>query len=269
MPHLTFVQNLWALFGGLITGGLFTLVGGGGSGMAVPLLTTVVGLERVKVAMGTTAVSVAATALMSAWLKARRGQIDWQAALAFTIPGFAGVLLGSHLVNDFPSHLLLTGLGIIMLFNASLMVALSNDSHPQPHTRLQRFPHWTRLLPSGLGVGVLAGLFGMGGGFLALPSMVLGGVSFNAAVGSSVISVGTLNVVSAVAYAFKGLVDWHVVIDYVSGGLFGSFVAMPLSQRLAARRRLTSLALAVMLTAISLYLIANNVRALYSNHPLV
>ncbi len=267
MPHLTLSENLWALVGGLVTGALFSLVGSGGSALAVPLLTTLVGLSRVRVAMGTTAVAMAATAIMSTVLHARRGAVLWPVALSFTLPGIAGVFLGAHLQNDLPSHLLLTLLGLVLLFNASMMVGMRADG--MGWKPMLRIPVLVRFGPFGLAVGVLAGMLGMGGGFLALPSMVLGGVSLSSAIGSSVVSVGSLGVASAISYSLRGLVDWHVVVEYVAGGLFGSILTAPVARRLMGRRRTLSMMLAVLLTGVSLYLIANNVASLYTPHGVI
>lgn len=264
MPHLSMTENLWAILGGVFTGSLITLIGGGGSALAVPILTTLVGLTRIRVAMGTTAVSVATTALLSAYLHARRGAVLWSAALSFTLPGILGIVLGSRLQNDFSSHVLLVLLGMVMLLNASLILKIGDHQRMWPP--LARLPVALRYAPPGLTVGVLAGMFGMGGGFLALPSMVLGGLSLSTAIGSSVVSVGSLGAASAVAYTLRGLVDWHVVIEYAAGGLFGAVLAMPLARRLTRQKRLLSLFMVVMLTGISIFLIANNVGSLYTHH---
>ncbi|MCY0878851.1 MAG: sulfite exporter TauE/SafE family protein [Firmicutes bacterium] len=269
MPHLTVWQDLWALLAGLVTGALFGLVGGGGSIVAIPIMTSLVGLTRVRVAMGTTAVAVALTAGLSAVLHARRGQVAWPYALAFTLPGIVGVTIGGRLQNDLPTHLLLTLLGVVMLFNATFLVSLSS-AQTASRAVPKRRQIWLRVVPSGLAVGLLAGLFGTGGGFLALPSMMLGGLSLSAAVGSSVVSVGSLGVASALHYSLKGLVDWRVVAVYGAGGLFGSTLVMPLAGRLAAKRRAMSYGLALTLTALALYLIAHNaVRLLYTGGRVV
>ncbi|MCY0898353.1 MAG: sulfite exporter TauE/SafE family protein [Firmicutes bacterium] len=260
MPHLTIWQNVWALLAGLLTGALFGLVGGGGSIVAIPIMTSLVGLTRVRLAMGTTAVSVALTAILSAVMHARRGHVAWSYALAFTLPGVVGVMIGGRLQNDLPSHLLLTLLGVVMLFNATFLVSVPATP---PASTLPSRQMWLRVVPSGLTVGILAGLFGTGGGFLALPSMMLGGLSLSAAVGSSVVSVGSLGLASALHYSLKGLVDWRVVAVYGAGGLFGSTLVMPLAGRLASRRRLMSYGLALTLTALSLFLIAHNMMRLY------
>lgn len=260
MPHLTLDQNLWAVVGGLLSGALMTIVGGGGSALAVPILTTLVGLTRVRLAMGTTAVSVAVTAILSAVMHARRGQVSWRAALWFVGPGLVGVWMGSGLQRDFSAPLLMTVLAVVLLGNAALMVGM-----PAPPKRPDERPTkgLVRLGPLGALVGILAGMLGGGGGFLALPGMMLGGLSLATAVGSSVVSMGSLGAVSALSFALRGLVDWRVVVEYGVGGLFGAFLAAPLADRLSRQQRRLTLLVSVLLIAVSLYLMANNVPRLY------
>lgn len=266
MPHLTFTQNVWAVFGGMLTGALFSLIGGGGSALAIPILTTLVGLGRIRLAIGTTAVSVAATAIAATLFHALRGRVEWRAVVIFTGPGLIGVIIGGRLQNDLSSRLLMTLLGVILLVNACFVASLSlktrhRESAGQPGI-------FVRIAPAGLMVGVLAGMFGLGGNFLALPSMLLGGLSLTMAVGSSVVSAGSLGMASALRYSLRGLVDWRVVILYTAGGLFGSALMAPLARKVSSGRA-ASLVMAVVLTGIALYLIGNNVGSLYSQGPLV
>nr|WP_243239446.1 sulfite exporter TauE/SafE family protein [Sulfobacillus harzensis] len=245
------------MLAGFVSGALFTVVGGGGSALAVPVLTTLVGITRVRLAMGTTAVAVALTALQSAVVHARRGNVSWSAASWFVGPGFLGIGLGTWLQHDFSAPFLMTALAVVLLFNAAMMVqAPVGPRSPVPRP-------WRRLAPAGMLVGLLAGMLGVGGGFLALPSMMLGSMSLMTAIGSSVVSVGTLGAASALSYSFRGLVDWRVVVEYAAGGLFGSVLVSPLAHRLRDRQRGLAFFVTVMLMAAALYLMASNLPLLY------
>jgi uncharacterized membrane protein YfcA len=84
---------------GLASGGLvgfsLGLVGGGGSILAVSLLVFVVGVGDPHVAIGTSALAVAANAAVNLFNHHRLGNVVWRCALVFAVSGIAGAWLGS------------------------------------------------------------------------------------------------------------------------------------------------------------------------------
>ncbi len=256
MPHLTWAQNLWAVMGGFLTGGLLGLLGGTGSALVLPVLIILVGV-RVRLALGTAAVSAALLALISAWVHFRRGMVEWRAVWMFVVPGVAGIAVGRQWQTALPHHVLLTIFGLVLLFHAAIL-ARGRDA-AVPASGRGRPPVWMRLAPAGAFIGILGGMLGIQGGFLAAPSLVLGGVPIAAAADSSVISVGSLGIVSAIGYALKGWVDWRVVAEYLTGGLAGTLVVRLKGGRLVGNRSLVSAGVVLTLMVVSLYLIAHNV----------
>jgi uncharacterized membrane protein YfcA len=74
-------------------------------------------------------------------------------------------------------------------------------------------------------IGLLKGLFGVGGGFLIVPVMSrVGRVPREVAVGSSLFAILVASVVAAVRHWTLGNVDGSDLLALVPGGLFGSFV---------------------------------------------
>src|SRR6516165_9732670 len=86
---LSLTQGALGLASGSLVGFSLGLVGGGGSILAVPLLVYLVGVSDPHVAIGTSAIAVAAIA--------RAGNVKWRCALVFAFAGVAGALLGSTL----------------------------------------------------------------------------------------------------------------------------------------------------------------------------
>ena len=93
----TLLQAALALVCGSLVGFSLGLVGGGGSILAVPLLVYVVGVPDPHVAIGTSAVAVAANAAANLFGHHRVGNVDWRCALIFAGAGIAGALVGSTL----------------------------------------------------------------------------------------------------------------------------------------------------------------------------
>jgi uncharacterized membrane protein YfcA len=95
-------------------------------------------------------------------------------------------------------------------------------------------------------VGFLSGFFGIGGGFLIVPAIMLGsGMATLNAVGSSLVSVGAFGMTTVMTYAFAGLVDWRVAAIFVIGGIVGGLIGVKLSIRLSEKRGMLSKCFAV------------------------
>jgi len=94
---MTFQIATLATGSGGLVGFVLGLIGGGGSILAVPLLMYVVGVSSPHVAIGTSAVAVAASAFGNVIGHARAGNVKWPCALVFAASGVAGAALGSSL----------------------------------------------------------------------------------------------------------------------------------------------------------------------------
>jgi uncharacterized membrane protein YfcA len=80
-----------------------------------------------------------------------------------------------------------------------------------------------RLLAAGLAVGALSGFFGIGGGFLILPGLMLAAdMDVRDAASASLVGVAAFGTASASSYAWSGLIDWQVAGLLVAGGLLGA-----------------------------------------------
>src|SRR5438105_12679456 len=97
-------QGVLGLASGLLVGFSLGLVGGGGSILAVPLMVYVVGVPEPHVAIGTSAIAVAANAAVNMSNHARGGTVVWSCALVFAAAGmvgaFGGSILGKMLDGD-------------------------------------------------------------------------------------------------------------------------------------------------------------------------
>jgi len=78
----------------------------------------------------------------------------------------------------------------------------------------------------GLGalVGILSGMFGVGGGFLTTPLLIFYGIPPAVAVASAATQVTGTSVSGMLAHARRGGVDFHMGIVLVVGGAIGSLV---------------------------------------------
>jgi uncharacterized membrane protein YfcA len=215
---------LLALGSGSLVGLVLGLIGGGGSILAVPLLVYAVGVPA-HIAIGTAAFGVALNALASLAMHARRAPIRWPCAIAFSLAGVAGALVGAALGKAVDGRDLLALFGLLMIAVGVVMMR-SKPNTTKPSERLNR-ANARRLLPrllvAGLAVGTLSGFFGIGGGFLILPGLMLAvDMDVRDAASASLVGVAAFGTASASSYAWSGLIDWQVAGLLVAGGLLGA-----------------------------------------------
>lgn len=169
------------LLGGLIAGLLSGLLGIGGGSIMVPLLVSQ-GFSPVT-AVGTSTLAIALIAISGTVQNARMGYFDWQKVLSLGVPSILTAQLGAYLANRLPAANLLFAFGVMLLINIYLMylrrqlitqigVSGSQDnrvSQSQP----QGIGRMLICLLTGAAAGLLAGLFGVGGGIIMVPLQVL------------------------------------------------------------------------------------------------
>lgn len=91
-------------------------------------------------------------------------------------------------------------------------------------------PLWLALLPVGFGVGVFSAAFGVGGGLLMIPVLVLAfALDQHAAQGTSLIVIVPTAMAGALAHHGRGLVDWAAAGYMAVGGLAGVFLGARLA----------------------------------------
>jgi uncharacterized membrane protein YfcA len=249
------VADLLAVLSGGAVGFALGLVGGGGSILAVPLLLYVVGIGDPHLAIGTSALAVSANAFANLAMHARAGTVKWPCALVFAVSGVAGAAAGSTAGKAMDGERLLFLFGLVMVAVALAMLRPRAAGAGDADVRLTAAMA-PKLVATGLVVGGVSGFFGIGGGFLIVPGLILGsGMAILNAVGSSLVSVGLFGATTAANYALSGLVAWDVAAEFVAGGVAGGFAGMTLAKRLAATRGLLSRVFAGIVLTVAAYVL--------------
>ncbi len=251
-------QDFLSLMSGTLVGTVLGLIGGGGSILAVPLLVYVVGVKSPHVAIGTSAIAVALSALASLLGHARMGNVRWPCALTFTLAGVIGATLGSTVGKAFDGRRLLLLFGLLMVVVAAVMLRRRPATATAfvPLTRDSASTIAPRLAGFGLITGTLAGFFGIGGGFLVVPGLIAATeMPLIAAIGSSLVSVTAFGITTAANYAASDLIDWRLVVLFVIGGVAGSVVGGRLAQRLSTHKAALTQVFAAIVASAGLYVV--------------
>jgi len=255
-------QDLLSLLSGSLVGAVLALIGGGGSILAVPLLIYVVGVSSPHVAIGTSAVAVAFSALISLIRHVRMGNVHWPSAIVFTAAGVIGAALGSAVGQQFDGQKLLFLFGSLMTIVAALMLRKS-DVNQRALTSLPSdvLPALApRLAGFGLMTGTLAGFFGIGGGFLVVPGLIAATeMSLFLAIGTSLVSVTAFGITTAANYAMSDLIDWRIVLLFVAGGIVGSALGSRFALRLSTRKAALTRVFASIVASTGVYIVLRSI----------
>jgi hypothetical protein len=242
---------------GVVVGFSLGMVGGGGSILAVPLLVYLVGVPVPHLAIGTSAVAVAANAAASLIAHARAGNVRWPCASVFAGAGVLGALAGAWAGKMVDGQVLLAAFAGMMIVVALLMLRRREPAE-ELRVRLNR-GNAPALVGTGLGVGMLSGFFGIGGGFLIVPGLILAtGMPMLQAVGTSLVAVTAFGLTTAGSYAAAGLVDWTLAGVFVAGGVLGSLLGTQAGRRLSRRRGLLTRVFAGLILVVAAYMLARS-----------
>jgi uncharacterized membrane protein YfcA len=262
VPLALFTGSLAVLSGALI-GIVLGMIGGGGSILAVPLLVYVVGVPSIHVAIGTAAIAVAINAAFGIAGHARIGAVKWPCALVFAGAGSFGALAGSALGKATGADELLALFGGLLIAIGFLMLA-SPSRATQPDVRLSPSTAGhllPRLLAVGTGVGLLSGYFGIGGGFLIVPGLMLAtAMPLSNAVATSLVAVTAFGLTTAGSYAASGLIDWKLALCFVIGGAAGSFIGIRAGQTLGKDKHVLTAVFAAFVVLVGVYVVITGMR---------
>ncbi len=224
--------------GGLV-GVVLGLVGGGGSILAVPLLTYAVGVNSPHVAIGTSALAVSVSAAGNLVPQWRAGNVKWRCAGAFSLAGVLGALAGSAAARAVDGQSLLALFGFVMLAVGGLMLR-RRRGEGDPDVRLTKASAPV-LVP----------------GLMLATSMPL-----PMAIGTSLVAVSAFGAATAASYAVSGLIDWTLAGLFILGGALGGLVGSRLGQRLAGHKRALTITFAGLMILVGLYVVARGLPAL-------
>lgn len=247
-----------SIISGIIVGFSLGLVGGGGSVLAVPLLLYVVGVKDVHVAIGTSALAIGIIAMVHLLSHKRKGHLKIKKGIKFALPGIVGTLIGSQIGLWTRAEYLLilfavfmVAIGIFMIKKKTTLVETTSKNSGLVLLK-------KNLSLSGFSVGILAGYFGIGGGFLIVPTMMYsGGLNIMQAIGTSLVSVSSFGLVTAGRYLISGNVDLIIAILIIIGGVLGGYLGIRTSEKIP-KENLAKI-FSILLFAVAAYIIANTV----------
>lgn len=209
---------------GLIAGGFSALFGVGGGVVIVPLLILLLGYAPDR-ATATSLAAIVITASVAATAHAGLGNVRWGEALLIGVPAMVGVTAGIALKRGISSRALTIGFAVFLVLVAA-RIAFGGEAAALGD------PGGVELVLIGLlglAAGVVAGLFGVGGGTVFVPALVLIGLGQLEAEATSLAAIVPVSVLGTWRQGRSGLVAWRdaAVIGAASTltAILGAFVA--------------------------------------------
>lgn len=259
---------------GLLVGFSLGLTGGGGSIFAVPLLVYGLGVDP-RVAVGVSLAAVGATALFGMLHRLRAGEVEVRTGLIFSAGGVLGAPVGSWIGGRIPpSWLLALFAGLMVVVAARMWRKATQYSSEAWLTRVQgdapgrdergptcrRDPSGVLRMTSrcatlltlvGLCAGVLAGVFGVGGGFVIVPALVFySGMGIHRAVATSLLAISLISASGVLSYLAVGRsLPLDMTGLFVLGGITGMWLGTRLGRRLSGPRLQKLFAVAMVIVA--------------------
>jgi len=239
---------------GLAVGAL----GGGGSVLAVPILVYLLD-QTVPEATTASLLIVAAGAVAGGLGHARAGRVCWRHAGAFTAAAVPGIAIGTLAAEVVSGTLLLAAFAIVMLMAAQATWRRAEDDRPEPAgTRAAgtcpplRLP---RDLIGGVAVGFVTGFFGVGGGFLIVPTLSIAlAFTMRTAVGTSLAIISGTSLLGFAAHLLAGRgLDFGVATTMTAACVVGAVTGASLAGRVP--ERVLGRGFAVLVVVVAAYLL--------------
>ncbi len=267
---------LLCIFFGTLVGISLGLTGGGGAIFAVPML--VYGLHLpAREAVVISLLSIGITSAFGFVQKWKHRDAELRTGLLFAAAGMIGAPIGTWASRQIPE-------AILMVLFAGLMISISvvmwrkgrrvtiqpvclpaensrsalDDHRDGP--RCQRDAAGNLILTSrcarllvlaGVMSGALSGMFGVGGGFIIVPALVVfSSMSMSRAVGTSLLVISLVSISGIVSQLTLGQhINWPVTLLFALGGLIGLGIGTTVSHRLSPSTLQRTFSVAILVVA--------------------
>lgn len=252
-----FDVNVWV--GAILVGLSLGLLGAGGSVLTVPLLVYLA-KEPEKLAVAESLLIVGVVALVGSIVHLKNRAVSIYDALAFGIPSMIFASFGAYMSRFFDGQTQLVGFAITLLLASGLMLwPLDTNTDLQRHKQ----PDLTKLIFSGAVVGVIAGMVGVGGGFLIVPALLIFAfMPVKTAIATSLVIIVMQSIAGFSTYAIHFAkhnieFNWPLISLVTACAVIGVFVGNTLSQKIPQQmlKRLFGL----FLIPISIFILSNNI----------
>ncbi|NJN10139.1 MAG: sulfite exporter TauE/SafE family protein [Richelia sp. RM1_1_1] len=247
------IDFVWLILavGGLVSGMISGLLGIGGGIVTIPLMVTL-GYTPVE-AIATSSLFIAIAAISGSVQNWLMGYLNWEKIIYLGIPAFLTTGIGVYFANRIPPHIILFTFGIILLANIYLIDLRKKLAAVEIESTEATFNPIISRIGTGGSAGVLAGLFGLGGGTIMVPmQMLLLKEEIKVAIQTSLGVIVITALVACIGHTLKGNILFIPGIVLGCGGILGAQISTRTLPKLPDST--VSLVLRIFLGILSIYI---------------
>ncbi|MGB0896593.1 MAG: sulfite exporter TauE/SafE family protein [Flavobacteriaceae bacterium] len=232
----------------LIIGVILGLIGGGGSILAVPVLTYLFAVDE-KTATAYSLFIVGASALIGGIKQYFKNLVDWRTAIVFGIPAILGVSIVRRFIvpalpdilftiSDFEFTRRMGMLGLFSLLMIPAGISMLKTKKQALEKNNDNTYNYPLIFIEGIVVGALTGFIGAGGGFLIIPALViLAKTDIKVAIGTSLIIIALKSLSGFfLGDALTMNINWPFLLSFTLLSFIGIFIGSYLSNFIDGKR---------------------------------
>lgn len=230
------MEFVLALFVGAFAGVLTGLMGSSGVMAVVPGLI-LLGYSAHH-AIGVSLMVDMFASVIVTWTYYRNRRVKFRQGLIIALPAILGAQIGTRLSVFIPDIGLSGGFGVLLLISAVIfwrhgthrsLQALQDSSLSR---RLSSWPVGTAIVV-GLSLGIVSGMFGVGGGMLFMFALLLLGYELHLAIGTSTLIMALTTASGALGYMMLGGYPYVAMAGASIGTVFSGFFAARMANRMS------------------------------------
>ena len=224
---------------GIAIGFVASLLGLGGGVFMTPLLLLAGFVSTQPEAAGTSVAAVVFTGISASIAYFRRKVIDFRIGLSFMPTAIVGVFLGKVIIESVNPSWLTIAFGVFLFYPMGMM--LLGKTPKEAKVRLKGWSSGTRyyilVAIIGLVAGVATKLFGIGGGTVFVPSLVvLLGIDIVTAAATSLFVMVPIALISAITSWTAGTLHWALALPLILGIIIGAQIGPRIGKTISKKR---------------------------------
>ena len=197
------------------------------------------GLGLQQHAAGTSIAGVVFTGISGAIAYCRKHVVDYRTGLLFMPTALMGTFIGNYIVRSVSSSVLSIAFGIFLLYPAIMMLAgkTPKDAKARLKGWSSGWRYYSLVGLIGLVAGIATRLFGIGGGTVFVPSLVmLLGMDIHTAVATSLFVMVPTAISSATTSYINGTLHFELAIPLILGIIIGAQLGPQIGHRVPQKR---------------------------------